>query len=97
MVTRIIKSVSDALSFHPAPAGPMDAVEAFDKVSRMLDTAWQPIHADVAERFLNRLLSRYHFTAEEMQSQLITGLRERIHTRRDELERSWNAMQGVAA
>lgn len=97
MVTKLLNALNEAMSFKDIPAGPMDAVEAFDKVSRMLDTAWQPVHADVAERYLNRLLARFNFKPEEMESQLITGLRERIHNRRDELQYTWDMMQGVAA
>lgn len=95
MVTKLFNSVKDAMSFKPIPAGPMDAVEAFDKVSRILDTAWLPSHTDVAERYLNQLVRRFDFKPEEMNSQLVTGLRERIYTRRDEIELKWAAMQGA--
>lgn len=90
MFANIIKKLDNKLSIQPQPYHPIEAVEAFRKVDRILDTAWLPGHIDTAESMMVNLLNRYNFTKQQRTSPLVVGMQERINTRREQVTREWH-------
>lgn len=89
MLGSIIKKLDKKLNLQPVEFRPVEAVEAFRKVDRILDTAWLPAHVDTAESMMVNLLHRYGFTPEQRNSPLVVGMQERINTRREQVREDW--------
>lgn len=89
MLVAIIKKLDKSLNVQVQAYQPVEAVEAFRKVDRILDSAWLPGHVDTAETMMVNLLTRYGFTPEQRTSPLVVGMQERINNRREEVTRQW--------
>lgn len=89
MIGAIVKAFDKKFNVQALPYQPIEVVEAFRKVDRILDTAWLPGHIDTAESMMVNLLNRYNFTKEQRSSPLVVGMQERINTRREQVTREW--------
>ena len=89
MIGAIVKAFDKKFNVQALPYQPIEVVEAFRKVDRILDTAWLPGHIDTAESMMVNLLNRYNFTKEQRSSPLVVGMQERINTRREQVTRQW--------
>ena len=89
MIGAIVKAFDKKFNVQALPYQPIEVVEAFRKVDRILDTAWLPGHIDTAESMMVNLLNRYNFTKEQRSSPLVVGMQERINTRREQVSREW--------
>ncbi len=70
------------------PMAPVDNAEvmvAWGKIDRVVDSAFQHSHLDVAQTMLDNMLKHFKFTPEQMQSPLVIGMREKIYKARTEV------------
>lgn len=89
MFDKLIDSFDKKFNRQPVEYQPTEVVDAFNKVDRILASAWMPTHVDTAEKMMAHLLHRFAFTVKHCESPLIVGMQERINNRREEIERMW--------
>lgn len=65
-----------------APENSEEAVNAWGKLNRVVDSAISKTHLDVAENLLDRMLNEFHFTPEQRASPLVVGMRDKIYKAR---------------
>lgn len=65
-----------------APENSAEAVNAWGKLNRVVDSAFSKTHLDVAENLLERMLEEFHFTPEQRASPLVVGMRDKIYKAR---------------
>lgn len=91
MIGAIVKAFDKKFNVQALPYQPIEVVEAFRKVDRILDTAWLPEHVTTAENMFGNLLHRYGFTPEQRVSPLVVGMVERINSCRETVFKQWEA------
>lgn len=68
-----------------APANSLEAVNAWGKLDRVVNTAYCHAHLNVAENMLERVLDEFHFTPEQRASALVVGMRNKIFEARQQI------------
>lgn len=64
------------------PENSLEAVNAWGKLDRVVNSAYCHAHLNVAESLLERVLAEYHFTPEQKMSALVVGMRDKIYEAR---------------
>lgn len=67
------------------PTNSLEAVDAWGKLDRVVNTAYCHAHLNVAENMLERVLAEFHFTDEQRASALVVGMRNKIYAARQQI------------
>lgn len=92
MLQKTISSLFNTLTPKPLPFNEAEVLDAFAKVSRILDKAVIPAHVETAENMFINMLKRYGFDENARKSPLILAMQAKINERRaavqEEFERA---------
>jgi hypothetical protein len=91
MLQKTISALFSGFEHKPIPYEPVEVMDAFRKVDRILDAATESEHINTAERMFANMLNRFNFNEAERSSPLVIGMQARINKMRAD----WESMDRV--